>query len=415
MHSALALPAHVASNVVGYFQSKPPMARLLGETVNERPNPKRAREGAARLLSNQYKLASAYPTYTLAYPLSWTENPAGHQNWEFNFHALRWLQPLLDDYSLNGSTPSLSRARDLVFSWIRANASRASASEMAWGDHSTAWRSVVLARFWEVFRRSELLDDEREIWLLLEAVQSHAEYLCEEYLPRSNHGLNQALGLLALAVTFFELGQSAQWRALAFCRFEQQMRDNFGASGMHLEQSPEYHVYTLSSLAAVLEFAVANDIVLPAAFRERLAQIYACTPLLLMPDGKTPMVGDSEPRWPMDAHNLRELGSLLDVPPFSDLAEWGQRLRSQPSSHYGDAGYYIARSGTWFDQGATDSFFLLFRTNGPSCPHAHFDALSFVLYRYDGVWFIDPGKYLYSKDDPYRKYFRSSEAHNTVT
>jgi uncharacterized heparinase superfamily protein len=46
--------------------------------------------------------------------------------------------------------------------------------------------------------------------------------------------------------------------------------------------------------------------------------------------------------------------------------------------------------------------------------HGHADSLSFTLDAYNRAFFIDPGTYTYIAANPFRNYFRSTAAHNTV-
>jgi uncharacterized heparinase superfamily protein len=51
---------------------------------------------------------------------------------------------------------------------------------------------------------------------------------------------------------------------------------------------------------------------------------------------------------------------------------------------------------------------------GPIAAHGHADSLSFILTAYGQPYFIDTGSYVYIADNPYRNYFRSTAAHNTI-
>jgi uncharacterized heparinase superfamily protein len=79
-----------------------------------------------------------------------------------------------------------------------------------------------------------------------------------------------------------------------------------------------------------------------------------------------------------------------------------------------------------FDEGG----YYILHTNEPVCAklicdcgslgfgtisaHGHADSLSFILYVHGRDFFIDPGTYTFEDKNPYRDYFRSTAAHNTI-
>ncbi|HET9527994.1 MAG TPA: heparinase II/III-family protein, partial [Pyrinomonadaceae bacterium] len=83
------------------------------------------------------------------------------------------------------------------------------------------------------------------------------------------------------------------------------------------------------------------------------------------------------------------------------------------SKAFPDGGYFVMRDG-WTDK----SNYLLFDC-GPhgalNCGHAHADALSFELAANGRTVLVDPGTYTYTGSKELRDWFRSSQAHNTVT
>jgi hypothetical protein len=83
------------------------------------------------------------------------------------------------------------------------------------------------------------------------------------------------------------------------------------------------------------------------------------------------------------------------------------------SQAFPDGGYFVMRDG-W----TPDSNYLLFDC-GPhgalNCGHAHADALSFDLSARGRTLLVDPGTYTYTGSKELRDWFRSSQAHNTVT
>ena len=102
--------------------------------------------------------------------------------------------------------------------------------------------------------------------------------------------------------------------------------------------------------------------------------------------------------------------------PLPDLFTFDQIVGTEPEKQsvaFPAGGYYVMRDG-W----TADSNYLLFDC-GPhgtnNCGHAHADALSFELAVNGKTVLIDPGTYTYTGSKEMRYWFRSSEAHNTLT
>ena len=98
------------------------------------------------------------------------------------------------------------------------------------------------------------------------------------------------------------------------------------------------------------------------------------------------------------------------------LAQLRQRARAgfRPRLQFSESGYYLM--GSAFD---TPDEVRLLVDAGPLgylsiAAHGHADALSFVLNVGDREILVDPGTYAYHTDPAWRRYFRSTRAHNTV-
>src|SRR5262249_34139101 len=120
------------------------------------------------------------------------------------------------------------------------------------------------------------------------------------------------------------------------------------------------------------------------------------------------------PTYKFVAGDVNEETLWLLGPP--GLAEWDQLKASEPqvqSVGFTTGGYYVMRDG-WTSQ----SNYALFDC-GPhgvdNCGHAHADALSFELAANGRTLLVDPGTYTYTGSRELRDWFRSSEAHNTLT
>ena len=110
-----------------------------------------------------------------------------------------------------------------------------------------------------------------------------------------------------------------------------------------------------------------------------------------------------------DRHLVRRRGR-------SPAGQLKQRARHgfRPRLQFSESGYYLMGSG--FD---TPDEVRLLVDAGPLgylsiAAHGHADALSFVLNIGDREILVDPGTYAYHTDPAWRRYFRSTLAHNTV-
>src|SRR5439155_12659150 len=84
---------------------------------------------------------------TVAVPLDprWNENPVKDPNWEFNFHALRYLDALWDAWIATGQARYRDRYAFMLRDWFADNPRSAPPSRYSWNDHATAWRGVIYA------------------------------------------------------------------------------------------------------------------------------------------------------------------------------------------------------------------------------------------------------------------------------
>ncbi len=108
--------------------------------------------------------------------------------------------------------------------------------------------------------------------------------------------------------------------------------------------------------------------------------------------------------------------TLLGVEAVRRLAQLRIRGRHgfRPRMQFPESGYYLL--GTAFE---TPDEVRLLVDSGPLgylsiAAHGHADALSFVLSIGDREILVDPGTYAYHTEPSWRRYFRSTLAHNTV-
>ncbi|MFE6774555.1 alginate lyase family protein [Streptomyces sp. NPDC057702] len=258
----------------------------------------------------------------------------------------------------------------------------------------------------------------------------------------NNHVIAEAAGQFAAACAFDWFPASARWRRDALRSLDRHLRTNTFASGLNRELATEYHGLVLElGLAAVAEADVAG-VPVPASTHLVLLRMTDALAAVVDERLRPPRQGDAD-----DGHGLvvdgagtDRWGSLLATGDavFGRLAWWpavtGTDVRTpllaalvrsraregiapsvlRPASrpaHFADAGLTVLRGpgGIWCRcDGGPHGFLSI-------AAHAHADALS-VEVRHEGVDVLaDPGTYCYHGQPEWRRYFRSTLGHNTLS
>ena len=255
----------------------------------------------------------------------------------------------------------------------------------------------------------------------------------------NNHVIAEAAGQLVASCAFGWFPESERWRRQSARLLEDELIRNTFSSGINRELASDYHGFVAElGLFAAVEAAAAGRPLGMAAW-QRLAAMIDCAAALVDEQLRPPRQGDGDEgrallldapqpnRWP----SLLALGGTLfgrldwwpPAPPdvstvlIGALAGAARPVAGRPAqrpSRFADAGLTILRTTPgeapeiWCRcDGGPHGFLSI-------AAHAHADALS-VEVRYGGVDVLaDPGTYCYHGDPPWRAYFRSTIAHNTI-
>ena len=163
-----------------------------------------------------------------------------------------------------------------------------------------------------------------------------------------------------------------------------QLDETFSAGGIHLENSPDYHIAITELLARIVHYADATGAELPDRLRPILAGARSAIADVVMPNGDVVPVGDS-PRG-------RNRQAVAETAP-------------RPFVVLGGAGYGIMR----------DDLYVFFAASHNARGHKHRDDLSVLVADENGLILTDPGFLNYDTDDPRQNYTTSWDAHNVVT
>lgn len=374
-----------------------------------RTTPNQSSVKRADLIVNGNLFVNAiYPTIKFK-SISWDEDPFDDITWCFYLHSLDIVGYLMNGYEIEPKEEYLSKSKEIILSWIKANPSKEEQkSFFAWKDHSVANRVVNMVQFWVHYKESSIYSD-KFADVLMESLMQHGDYLVldSNHTFHNNHGIFQDRSLIQLSLMFPEFPNASKWFEVAINRFLDHVKKDVSDSGVHLEHSDSYHMVVLRLFKSINEFLIHYNkqnhllVSLIDKMEEYLAHITKM-------NGTISMTGDSGPdRIGGVSNSSKENDKLIYV-----KSKGKKGVEPQLSIAYKDAGTAIIRNHWKFDQ---TQLYLRFLFGFHSLTHKHADDLSFLLSIGETDFFIDSGKYNYQERTPYRRYFRSTMAHNTIT
>lgn len=350
---------------------------------------------AEQVMSGVLRLAP-HPKWKSDNLAAWDADPFSSRNWQFQHHALRWLSPVR-----HLASEEREDAREYwvetVRSWIENNPTENPPSRFSWVDMADGLRAQELVFGWP------LASSEAEQQLLLDALNTHGEWLADEdHQASGNHALHQNVGLFVLA-SFLK---RRDWQELAIRRMSSLFESSFDTSGANDEGSVDYHRMNLSWWRATWDRVSAEGVEVPSHVSDTLSKAATFLAHATRPDGTMVTLGDT---------HLRQV-QANEWPELEYVASGGES--GQPPSTTVIAapnGYVLGRSswGTTASPFSEQTHYSL-RYGDHKSSHQHEDRGSITLFSGGQDWITDPGSYLYEPKDPFRKYLRSRESHNLV-
>lgn len=358
------------------------------------------------------------------------------QIWELSRH--QYLTVLAAAYAISGDERYAERVAEHLRAWWAANTPLRGVhwiSGIELGIRLLSW--VWVRRLLDGWPGAAGLFEDNPV--ALDQIWHHQRWLAafpSRGSSANNHVIAEAAGQFAAACAFGWFPSSARWRDDALRSLDRQLRGNTFGSGLNRELATEYHGLVLELGLAALAEADACGVAVPAT--TRLVLLRMTDALAAIVDGRLrpPRQGDAD-----DGHGLVVDGAGTDrwasllatgdtvfgrltwwpavtgtdvrTPLLASLIRPGAPAVTRPASrpaHFADAGMTILRGPAeiWCRcDGGPHGFLSI-------AAHAHADALS-VEVRHDGVDVLaDPGTFCYHGQPEWRRYFRSTLAHNTL-
>ncbi|ECQ7396360.1 hypothetical protein FW580_05195 [Campylobacter coli] len=391
---------------------------ILGKVKLQISNQENIRLGKKYFEENEIIL-KPFKEFKIGSWKEWEIDPFKNRTWQWKLHWFSFLPFLLSYHHHLKKDEILDEVTNIINSWLDSyiNTSKETVNfEFIWHDHCMALRAEQLVGLYLYLKHygktKWLCKNEKFIDRLMNAIKKHALLLSkDEYFTKyTNHGLEQARVLLLLGLFL----KNDEYRLLAISRIKDEMLFAFTDEGVHVENSPTYHIFVLKIFIEIVK-------TYPECVIEELAIIFdriskkalGFITHILRPDGNVPIIGDSEQDKTSDVYrafyeNTQEYLNLLYA---LSLGNKGIKP-NETNVVYEKSGYIVFRD-KWHDKEEfNQAIQLVCKAGCLSQYHHHQDEGHINLYAFGEDWLIDSGLYSHNISDPIRKYMRSRMAHN---
>lgn len=350
----------------------------------------------------------------------WEEDPLNNRSWQWRLNWLSFLSYLMAYHRASGDDAVLDFACEAIRSWLKTylETDTSYPFEFIWHDHATALRAeqLVLFTYYCCEHAPEWASEHSEFLDYLEqSLVVHGQWLAKEsfYSEHTNHGLEQARVLLLLG-TVFEGELAREWQKVAIRRISSELEFSFTPEGVHVENSPAYHIFVFKVFSGIIKdypAEVLGD--LAEQFDQFSVKALNFITHILRPDGKLPPIGDTEQLPTSDAY--REMfGHMPEYQHLRYALTKGKQGEVPPKLNrvYPSSGYAIFRNQWPAAKDYHLAFHLIAKVGCLSRYHHQQDEGHISVYAGGEDWLIDSGMYNYINKDPVRRYMRGRPGHN---
>ncbi|MEO6392912.1 MAG: heparinase II/III family protein, partial [Pyrinomonadaceae bacterium] len=262
-----------------------------------------------------FKIQTATITPTVAKPNEWLRDPVSGIVWPLDYHLdlklqrgdgsdvrvlweLNRLGHFVELAAAYTATRDEKHAKEFFVQmedWRKANPvgrgpNWACAMEVA-------LRAMNLLAAFAAFRHSPEMDAAR-LQVMLAMFEQHGEFIRRNlefsYIATSNHYLSDVVGLLWLGIMLPELRAAHAWRKFGLREMLHEMEVQILPDGADFESSTGYHRLTLELFMYSFILCRENGIEIESRYWGRLRGMVAYLRAYVRPDGRAPLVGDTD-------------------------------------------------------------------------------------------------------------------------
>ncbi len=347
--------------------------------------------------------------YHITLPLDWEADWSKEdRNWRMQLQGLVMFHPVMNFFdAYEDKNAVVAYFFEVIQDWLLIYGDDPNdivttrmPTSYAWYDMSVGFRALVVAFFIDRISHFKLQISDEQINCLAEITKKHISHLYyEPAFSLNNHGMFQIQGLMAL-IQLLGVDDYSDEYTYALDKMEKLVLSQYNEQGIHLEHSPHYHFYALTTFDNVVKSGwYASKKSIPKT--------------VLMAHGKKKWIVDplNRPACIGDSILTVQKGISFDKCDGDNYLEVAKQGQNYVISDFNDSGYAIIRSH--WDTPPDKATYVFFMGMYQSKTHKHRDCLSFEWFDAGDKILCDGGKYGY-KSDKYRHFFLSNRAHNTV-
>jgi hypothetical protein len=305
---------------------------------------------------------------------------------------------ILINYIIQDKNPEffdsvLEFAKNTVLRWIQEN-------PFLYGPHYISAMECGL-RIPVLFYCLKVLDNLKagEKQLILDTLYHHTWWISNRlslYSSLGNHTVAEACGLVFGGAVFNRTAEGRKWLAKGYALLKKELNHQILKDGGSAEQSLSYHRFVLDLYWLSIDFLKKNALYDCDEFEEHLIKAEHFLTAFKDAHEGLPSIGDSD-----DGHAIA---------PGVYPCRTHPNNKKRKIQTFSNSGFTIFNDGNivlTFDHGPLGL--------APLYNHGHADALSITLSVDGQNILVDPGTYRYNGEPEFRKYFKGTRAHNTIT
>lgn len=374
-----------------------------------------------------WDMERTYETVKFEKEIDWEYQPGNDPEFVFQFNRHMFFLCLGKAYQMTGEEKYVSKFAELFHDWTKKNPVPEEKKTTCWRTIEAGIRGEIWTKAMGLMEKSSVITEEFRM-LFQKALQLHGEYLANSdtiFQKKSNWGVLESSGLLAIACYLPKERKTEEWKGLAINRLSIQSEIQIMGDGMQWEQSPMYHNEVYHCYLEVVRLAKLHNLILPEVILENTKKMAYANLAWKKPNHCQIAMGDSDET---DVRDLITHGAYLFQDPvlkfggyerldFDGIWDFGEEaileyenLEKQSPDFKNiwmqESGNYYLRSG-WEEE----ADFFHFRCGSLGGGHGHSDKLHI-----DIVWngediLLDSGRYTYVSGEE-RTLLKSAFAHN---